>query len=71
MCWLMDLFQEEELYFPVAHPNHFDRNFHHHLLFLSTVLDVSYEGKSMSNQPIPFPIDRNTQDFHALFQYMF
>ena len=30
-----------------------------------------YEGKSISNQPIPFPIDRDTQDFHALFQYMF
>ena len=29
-----------------------------------------YEGKSISNQPIPFPIDRDTQDFHALFQYM-
>ena len=26
-----------------------------------------YEGKSISNQPIPFPIDRDTQDFHALF----
>ena len=31
----------------------------------------SYEGKSISNQPIPFPIDRDTHDFHALFQYMF
>ena len=31
----------------------------------------SYEGKSISNQPSPFPIDRDTQDFHALFQYMF
>ena len=30
-----------------------------------------YNGKSISNQPIPFPIDRDTQDFHALFQYMF
>ena len=30
-----------------------------------------YEGKSISNQPIPFPIDRDTQYFHALFQYMF
>ena len=29
------------------------------------------EGKSKSNQPIPFPIDRDIQDFHALFQYMF
>ena len=30
-----------------------------------------YEGKSISNLPIPFPIDRDTHDFHALFQYMF
>ena len=30
-----------------------------------------YKGKSISNQPIPFPFDRDTQDFHALFQYMF
>ena len=28
-----------------------------------------YEGKSISNQPIPFPIDRDTQDFHALFHF--
>ena len=35
-------------------------------IFLKT-----YEGKSISSQPIPFPIDRDTQDFHALFQYMF
>ena len=32
---------------------------------------AEYEGKSISNQPIPFPVDRDTQDFHALFQYMF
>ena len=30
-----------------------------------------YEGKSISNQPISFSTDRDTQDFHALFQYMF
>ena len=30
-----------------------------------------YEGESISNQPIPFPIDRDGHDFHALFQYMF
>ena len=30
-----------------------------------------YGGKSISNQPIPFPIDRDIQDFHALFQCMF
>ena len=23
------------------------------------------------NQPIPFPIDRDGHDFHALFQYMY
>ena len=32
---------------------------------------IKYEGKSISNQPIPFPIDRDTQDIPALFQYMF
>ena len=31
----------------------------------------AYEGKSISNQLIPFRIDRDTHDFHALFQYMF
>ena len=25
----------------------------------------------VNNQPIPFPIDRDGHDFHALFQYMF
>ena len=30
-----------------------------------------YEGESISNQPIPFPMDRDRHDFHALFQYMF
>ena len=30
-----------------------------------------YEGESVSNQLIPFPIDRDGHDFHALFQYMF
>ena len=30
-----------------------------------------YEGKSVSNQPFPFPVDRDTQDFHALFQYVY
>ena len=31
----------------------------------------SYKGESISSQPIPFPIDRDGHDFHALFQYMF
>ena len=30
-----------------------------------------YKGESISNQAIPFPMDRDGQDFHALFQYMF
>ena len=30
-----------------------------------------YECESISNQPIPFQIDRDNHDFHALFQYMF
>ena len=30
-----------------------------------------YEGESTSNQPIPFSMDRDGHDFHALFQYMF
>ena len=30
-----------------------------------------YEGESISNQSLPFPIDRDGHDFHALFQYMF
>ena len=29
--------------------------------------ETFYEGKSINNQPIPFPIDQDTQDFHALF----
>ena len=34
-------------------------------------LTLNYEGVSIKNQPIPFPMDRGGQDFHALFQYMF
>ena len=30
-----------------------------------------HEGESISNQPIPFSMDRDGHDFHALFQYMF
>ena len=26
---------------------------------------------SINNQPIPFPMDQDGHDFHALFQYMF
>ena len=33
--------------------------------------ELTYEDKSISNQPIPFPIDRDGHDFHALFQHMF
>ena len=28
-------------------------------------------GRVNNNQPIPFPMDRDGHDFHALFQYMF
>ena len=31
---------------------------------------VNYKGVSINNQPIPFPMDRDGHDFHALFQYM-
>ena len=31
----------------------------------------SDEGESISNRLIPFPIDRDGQNFHVLFQYMF
>ena len=33
--------------------------------------NMKYEGVSINNQPISFPIDRDGHDFHALFQYMF
>ena len=29
-----------------------------------------YEGMSVNNQPIPFPMDRDSHDFHALFHYV-
>ena len=31
---------------------------------------IKYEGVSINNQPIPFSMDRDGHDFHALFQYM-
>ena len=33
--------------------------------------NFAYMGVSINNQPIPFPMDRDGHDFHALFQYMF
>ena len=33
--------------------------------------DAVYEGKSISNQPISFSIDRDGHGFHTLFQYNF
>ena len=50
-----------------------DPNYLLHLIRINTIclMGKNYEGKSISNQSIPFPIDRDTQDFHALFQYMF
>ena len=38
---------------------------------LLLVTEWSYEGKSISNQPIPFPIDRDTQDFQCCFNACF
>ena len=35
-----------------------------------TVYRRIYEGMSINNQPIPFPMDWDGHDFHALFQYM-
>ena len=35
-----------------------------------TVPYMPYEGESISNQPNVFPVDRDGQDFHALFQYV-
>ena len=29
-----------------------------------------YEGESISNQPISFPVDQDNQYFHDLIQYM-
>ena len=34
------------------------------------VKSFKYEGESISNQPILFPVDQDGHDFHALFQYM-
>ena len=38
--------------------------------FIEEMLKLRYEGLSINNQPIPFPMDRDSHDFHALFQYM-
>ena len=35
------------------------------------IRDPLYEGRSITNQPIPFPMDWDGHNFHALFQYMF
>ena len=46
-------------------------------IFLSMLMILTckshriYEGESISNQPIPIPMDRDGHDFHALFQYMY
>ena len=37
----------------------------------SALTSSKYEGVSINNQPIPFPMNRDGHDFHALFQYMF
>ena len=40
------------------------------IALLNHAVILSYEGESISNQPIPFPMDPEGHDFHALFQYM-
>ena len=40
------------------------------IMFLAQVILKIYEGKSISNQPIPFPTDVDGHDFHASFQYV-
>ena len=32
---------------------------------------LMYDDVSINNQSIPFPMNRDGHDFHALFQYMF
>ena len=49
---------------------HGKQTFFHFWFWRKRFLKGFYEGKSISNQPIPFPIDRDTQDFHALFQHV-
>ena len=34
-------------------------------------LGLQYKSVSINNQPIPFQMDWDGHDFHALFQYMF
>ena len=43
----------------------------HSVLWIKRWNLINYEGELVSNQPIPFPMDRDCHDFHALFQYMF
>ena len=38
---------------------------------VNSVYLPTYEGVSINNQPIPFPMDREGHYFHALFQYMY
>ena len=38
-------------------------------IFITKTRLFKYEGVSINNQLILFPIDRDGQDFHALFQY--
>ena len=52
-----------------VHDNLFD--VHCNILDVHYYLFDIYEGVSINTQPIPFPMDRDGHDFHALFQYMF
>ena len=42
----------------------------YHYRFCATILTYGslYEGESISNQPIQFPMDRDGHDFHALYR---
>ena len=48
--------------------NHFGKAI---LTNIHNIWFLDFEGESISKQPIPFQIDRDGHDFHALFQYMF
>ena len=41
------------------------------VFIMYTMTELCYEGVSINNQPIPFLMDLDGHDFHALFQYMF
>ena len=40
-------------------------------IFVTYFFSAHYEGVSINNQPISFPMDQDGHDFNSLFQYMF